>query len=105
MNEVSFVGVQPSDAIRDYATKKIEALAREPSMRSCRVVLEAHRHAHLGQRFRAKYEVETLHTRVVVGAHGEPFSDPYAAIDAGYDEAKRALRDDASRQRDERRRA
>lgn len=103
MSQVSFVGLEPTDAIRAYAEQKVRALSREPDLRSCRVVLEAHHHAHAGSRFRAKFELDVPRQTLVVGAHGEAFGDPYAAIDAGYDDAKRALRDRASRRREQRR--
>jgi ribosome-associated translation inhibitor RaiA len=106
MTEVSFVGLQPSDAIRDHAARRVATLAHDPAMRSCRVVLEASHHSRFGNRFRAKYELAVRDgERLIVGARGHGFDDVYAAIDAGYDGAKRLLHEHVSRRRDERRRS
>ena len=99
MSQVSFVGLEPSDALRAHAEQKITALARDPEMRSCRVVLESHGHAHAGHRYRAKFEIEVPRDTLVIGSRGDAYGDPYAAIDAGYDEAKRAVREHAARRK------
>lgn len=98
---VTFVGLEPSSAVREYALEKIAAILDE-DVTSCRVVLEAHQHAHAGARFRAKVEIDVPHARLVVGSRGEAFGDLYAAIDAASDDAKRSLRDHADRSRSRR---
>jgi ribosome-associated translation inhibitor RaiA len=103
MSEISFVGLEPSDALRDYAQRKISTLVDPEQTFSSRVVLEADRHSHTGNRFRAKFELAVRGTTIVTGARGVPFADMYAAIDAAYDEAKRVLRERSAR-RDDRRR-
>jgi ribosome-associated translation inhibitor RaiA len=103
VTEVAFVSVDASDAVRDYVTRKVEALARDPEMRSCRAVIEADHHGRSGKRFRVKLEIAVSHDTLVVGSHGEAFEDPYAAIDASYDAAKRALHEHAAIARGRRR--
>ncbi len=103
MSEVSFVGLEPSDSIREYAERKAGALALEPELMSCRVVLEANHHSRGGKRFRAKFELVVPRQTIVVGASGEAQEDIYAAIDESFDEAKRALHEHAARTREARR--
>ena len=100
MTEVSFVGLDASDALREYAERKAAALVQEPEMQSCRVVLEANSHSKSGKRFRAKFEIVIPRQTIVVGAQGEAFEDMYAAIDASFDDAKRVLHDHAGKNRD-----
>jgi len=103
MNEVSFVGLDPSNALREYAQSKVATLVDESEPLPSRVVLEASHHSHHGHRFRAKFEVVVRGDTVVTGTRGE-FTDPYAAIDSAYDEAKRAIRERAAK-REARRKA
>ena len=105
MSDVTFVGLEPSDSIREYAERKAAALAHEPELMSCRVVLEGNSHSRGGKRFRAKFELDVPRQKLVVGASGEAYEDVYAAIDASYDEAKRALHEHAARIREARRQA
>jgi len=105
MTEVSFVGLEPSDSLRDYAERKVSALVQEPEMQSCRVVLEANGHSRSGKRFRAKFEIVVPRQTIIVGAQGEAYADMYAAIDASFDDAKRALHDHAAKSRETIRRA
>jgi len=95
---VAFVGVEPSDAIYDYAIKKIEPLTRAPAVQGCRIVLEAHKHSHAGNRFRAKIEIQVPRTVLVVGTTGEEFSDIYAAIDDATLDAMRVIHERAKRE-------
>jgi ribosome-associated translation inhibitor RaiA len=100
MTEVSFVGLEASDSLRDYAERKASALVQEPELQSCRVVLEANGHSKGGKRFRAKFEIVMPRQKIVVGAQGEAYDDMYAAIDASFDDAKRAIHDHAAKSRE-----
>jgi len=96
MNDISFVGVEPSEALRAYADRKLVALADVASPTSSRLVITASRHSHSGDRFRAKIELVVRGATVIAGARQE-LADPYAAVDAAYDEAKRALQERSDR--------
>jgi ribosomal subunit interface protein len=105
MSDVTFVGLEPSDSLREYAERKAAALAQEPELMSCRVVLEANHHSRGGKRFRAKFEIDVPRQKIVVGASGEAHEDMYAAIDASFDDAKRALHEHVAKVREARRQA
>lgn len=100
MTEVSFVGLEASESLREYAARKASSLVQEPELKSCRVVLEASNHSKVGKRFRAKVEIVVPRQTIVVGAQGEAYVDMYAAIDASFDDAKRALHDHAAKKRE-----
>ncbi|HEY1954326.1 MAG TPA: HPF/RaiA family ribosome-associated protein [Polyangiaceae bacterium] len=94
---VAFVGLEPSDALRAYAIDKMSPLVEVADVMRCRVALEASNRHHAGARFRAKVEVEIPRSTVVVGARGEAYGDPYAAIDAATSDARRVLHERAAR--------
>lgn len=98
---IAFVGVEPSQALREYALSKIGSTLHGDVI-ACRVVLEAHSHSHVGARFRAKVEIDVPHAVVIVGSAAEVFGDLYAAIDDSADLVKRALRDRSDRSRSQR---
>ncbi len=99
---VAFVGVEPSDALYDYAVKKIEPISRAPAVQGCRIVLEAHNHSHAGHRYRAKIEIQVPRTMLVVGTTGEAFADIYAAIDDATLDAMRVIHERARREHQQR---
>ena len=102
---VAFVALEPSDTVRRYVLERTAPLTETPGVLGCRVVLEGSQYPHAGDRFRAKVEIDVAGTTVVVDSQGESFEDLYAAVDATTTDAKRALREHASRARILRRRA
>ena len=103
MMEISFVGLEPSDALREYAQRKVSALEHLDHLLTSRVVIEANRHSRTGEHFRVKFELGVRGSTLVTGALGPQYADPYAAIDATYDEAKRVLHERSDRRHDRRR--
>lgn len=99
---VAFVGIDPTDNLRQYTLGKIGAVL-SADVRACRIVLEAENHAHAGARFRAKVELDLPRATIVVGSRGEAFGDLYAAIDDAADDAKRSLRERHRRVREQKR--
>jgi putative sigma-54 modulation protein len=91
--QITFHGIQHSDALTDYVHKKSEKLSlREHG--HCRVAIEQpHKSSHSGNAVRVRIDLGAL----IVDRQAE--ADAYAAVDAAFDDAERALREAARRER------
>ncbi|HZU85404.1 MAG TPA: HPF/RaiA family ribosome-associated protein [Polyangiaceae bacterium] len=104
--QITFHGVQHSDAIEEYVRKRADKLdTLDPRVVACRVALELpHRHAHHGEHYRVRIDIRVPGGEVVVERVPEgdrAYEDVYAAIDAAFDDASRRLQDFVRRQRGE----
>jgi len=101
--QVSFHGLPHSDAVAEYIKKKAEKLDTfHDRITSCRVAIESpHRHQHEGRPYRVRIDIGVPGSELVVSRDvGEPsHADPYAAIDAAFDDAQRKLKDHGRMQR------
>ena len=102
--QITFHGVQHSDAIEQYVrtrAAKLDTFGRR--VMGCRVAIEQpHRHSQHGEQYRVRIDVtvpggEVIVERVPEGQHA--YEDVYAAIDAAFDDAVRSLQDFVRRQR------
>jgi len=97
--QISFHGVQHSDALSDTIRQKARGLERYyDRIMSCRVVLElAGRHPHQGKEFVAKIDLKVPGSEIVVThQHAE---DPQVALHQAFDAVRRRLEDFARKQR------
>jgi ribosome-associated translation inhibitor RaiA len=102
--QISFHGVQRSDAVEQYIRKHAEKLnTLAPRIVGCRIAVELpHRHAHHGEHYRIRIDItvpggEVVADRVPDGDRA--YEDVYGAIDAAFDDAGRRLQDFVRRQR------
>jgi ribosomal subunit interface protein len=102
--QITFHGVQHSDAIEQYIRTRAEKLDTfAPRVMSCRVAVEMpHKHAQHGEHYRVRVDItvpggEVVVERVPEGDHA--YEDLHAAIDAAFDDAGRRLQDFVRRQR------
>jgi hypothetical protein len=95
---VSFVGVAPSLAVRDYVVDTICPLLGDDVI-ACRVALEMREHARTICRFRSRIELDVPRGTIVVGSTGEAFADIRAAIDDSARDLKHLLAERAVRAR------
>jgi ribosomal subunit interface protein len=102
--QITFHGVQHSDAIEQYVREKAEKLETfDPRITGCRVAIELpHRHSQSGEHFRVRIDITRPGAEVVserVPEKNDAYADVYAAIDAAFDDAGRRLKDFVQRQR------
>jgi len=102
--EVCFRNMHPSEAIEAVVRERAAKLDRfHPHIVSCRVVIEAayHRHAK-GAVFHVRVDVAVPRHEIVTESEPPPqhfHDDVYVAVRDAFDEARRALQDDARRRR------
>ena len=95
--QITFHGVQHSDALSDYVQKKADKLSRADHVH-CHVTIEQpHKSSHTGNAVRVRIALGAM----VVTRDSE--ADAYAAVDAAMDDAERTLRETARRERNSRR--
>jgi cold shock CspA family protein/ribosome-associated translation inhibitor RaiA len=103
--QITFRDMKPSESMADYV--KVRAGKLETfygRLTSCRVVIEApsQRHHHKGKRFHVLIDLTVPGAELVVGRNpGEALvhEDPYASIDAAFDDAQRVLEDHLRKRR------
>lgn len=96
--QVVFKGMAPSPALTADIEERIEQLERAaPTLRSCRVVIDApHRHHARGRTFRVVIDVTLPGGALVVdgnGGDGRAHEDPYIAVRDAFVAVRRRLRD------------
>jgi ribosomal subunit interface protein len=102
--QITFHGVQHSDAIEQYVRERAEKLETfDGRITGCRIAIEQpHRHSQHGEHFRIRIDITRPGAEVVserVPGDEQTYSDVYAAIDAAFDDAGRRLKDFVQRQR------
>ncbi|MGD0674533.1 MAG: HPF/RaiA family ribosome-associated protein [Polyangiaceae bacterium] len=102
--QITFHGVQHSDAIEQYIRNRAEKLDTfAPRIVGCRVAVEMpHRHAHHGEHYRVRIDMTVPGSEIVVERvpdEARGYDNVYAAIDAAFDDAGRRLQDFVRRQR------
>ncbi len=104
--QITIRDVGPSAAIAAYIRQRAAKLYRFCSrIVACRVTLEMpHRHKTHGHHFRVRIEISVPGAELVLSrdpAAAKEHEDAYAAIDAAFDDAQRALKDWVRRRREE----
>jgi ribosome-associated translation inhibitor RaiA len=90
--EVTFHGLDPSDALAEHAQKHLDRLIHlDPRITRCRVAIERpnHRHRH-GERTRIGVEVWRPGGELVINHEGDEL-DAYAALGHAFDSMRRQL--------------
>ena len=97
--QISFHGVQHSDALYNVIREKAQGLERYyDRITRCRVVLElAARHQHQGKEFVARIELKVPGSEIAVTHQHD--TDPLVAVHEAFDAARRRLEDYARTQR------
>ena len=97
--QISFHGIQHSDALRDAIREKAEKLDHYYShIMGCRVVLElAGRHKRHGRQFVARVDLTVPGGEIVITKEHD--EDPQVALRDAFDAARRQLEDYARKQR------
>jgi len=96
---ITFHGIQHSEALTDYIQSKYAKLSRFEHPHARIAIEQPHKSHHTGNAVRVRIDLGTL----VVDRQDE--RDAYAAVDAAFDDAERALREEARRERTSRRTA
>jgi ribosomal subunit interface protein len=104
--QITIRDVGPSEAIDAYIRQRAAKLDRFCSrIIGCRVTLEMpHRHKTHGHHFRVRIEISVPGAELVLSrdpAAAKAHEDAYAAIDAAFDDAQRALKDYVRSRREE----
>ena len=97
--QITFHGIQHSEALSDYVQSKYAKLARFDHPHARVVIEQPHKSSHTGNAVRVRIDLGSF----VIDRQAE--HDAYAAVDAAFDDAERALTEDARRQRSLRRTA
>ena len=97
--QITFHGIQHSEALADYVQSKYAKLSRFEHPHARVVIEQPHKSSHSGNAVRVRIDLGSL---VVDRRHD---LDAYAAVDAAFDDAERALKEEARRQRSFRRSA
>jgi ribosomal subunit interface protein len=95
--QITFHGIQHSEALADYIQSKYAKLARFEHPHARVVIEQPHKSSHTGNTVRVRIDLGAL----IVDRESE--RDAYAAVDAAFDDAERALREEARRERSFRR--
>lgn len=104
--QITIRDVGPSEAIDAYVRQRVAKLERFCGrLTGCRVTLEVpHRHKTHGHHYRVRIELSVPGAELVLSrdpAAAKAHEDAYAAIDAAFDDAQRALKDYVRRRREE----
>jgi ribosomal subunit interface protein len=102
--QITFHGVQHSDAIEQYVRVRAEKLnTLDGRIMACRVAVELpHRHSQHGEHYRVRIDLTVPGGEVVAErtpGDDRAYEDVYAAIDGAFDDAGRRLQDFVRRQR------
>jgi len=97
--QITFHGIQHSEALSDYVQAKYAKLSRFEHPHARVVIEQPHKSSHTGNAVRVRIDLGAL----IVDREAE--HDAYAAVDAAFDDAERVLREEARRQRNFRRSA
>jgi ribosomal subunit interface protein len=96
--QITFLGVEKSDAIEERIRSKVTGLERYgQAITSCRVTVDApHQHHHKGVLYSVSIDLRVAGTEIVVNKehrHDHAHEDVYAAIRDAFDAAGRQLED------------
>jgi ribosome-associated translation inhibitor RaiA len=101
--QLTFRGLERSEAVAEHVSRQADKLSTFCGrITSCRVAIEApHRHQHAGHGYRVRIDLAVPGDELVVTNHAlaEASTDVHAAVDATFDQAKRRLKEYASRRR------
>jgi ribosome-associated translation inhibitor RaiA len=104
--QITFHGIQHSDALADYVQKKADKLTvLSERLTHCRVALEIpHKHNHTGNAVRVRIDLGFPESPIFIDRHHktDAQNDAYAAVDVAFDDAERALRESTRWQRRDR---
>lgn len=97
--QITWHGMDRSDAIEDHIRQKAAALERfYPNITSCRVAVELpHKHKHQGKLYNVRINLRVPHGDIVVNR--DRHEDVYVALRDTFDAARRQLEDVLRRQR------
>jgi ribosomal subunit interface protein len=102
--QVTFKGMDPSEAVEANIREKAEKLERfSDHLMSCRVVVEApHRHSRQGKMYGLRIDIGVVNGEIAVthqGPQNQAHEDVYVAIRDAFDAAARQLEDYERKQR------
>lgn len=97
--QITFHGIQHSEALSDYIQSKYAKLSRFEHPHARVAIEQPHKSSHANNVVRVRIDLG----RLVIDREDE--RDAYAAVDAAFDDAERALREEARRERTFRRTA